>query len=1457
MKTLKLLSFLLFLSFNSAFSQYIITSDTSGCAPLADVNFSIDGSLTDVFWDFGDGTSSPLETSDHSFGEPGEYTVRLTGDDAGTPVDETVVITVYGKPSPNFSTPDPTEGCVPFDVSFIDNSSSLGGIETWEWTFGDGGSDSTQNPTYTYTIAGEFTVSLIVTDSNGCDSALVIPQMITANNTPEAIINSTGVTRAACTPPLAVDLGNSTENLPEYTYSWDFGNGASSSQRDPSVQNYTTEGNFTITLTVTDDVGCSDDAITTVAIGNPTASFTTADTVCFGFDAIFTNTSLGANSYEWDFGNTNTGVTEDVQHRYAAPGDYNVTLVAKNTTQGCQDDTTITIHIQQVIAEFTSSPIFSCENPMCQTFNETSSDNATTFNWLFIHDGAADNGENVTHCSYIDTNRYTVHDPYTLRTHLTAISHFGCRDTISHPSTLSPISAFVQPDVYQGCAPLTVEFSDSTRSNDVITSWLYDFGDGSTSTDRNPTHVFADTGTYVVTVDVEEVTGCRDDDYTLIIEVGEPYTPSFTVSTAQVCKGEDVTFESTTPDPDNVIDYYNFSSDNGMFSECPQDSIHTGAFTQIGTHNVTLTTSHNGCEATTTINDAVEVLGPAGHLTYDFNCATPFDYSFTGSVQNADQWRFNIDGADLPINADLTKTYTFPATGDYWAVFEAENTGNGCPSEIDSVLINVREIQADIFSDDTTACFDVDYTFDASGSQDVYTGCTNRYIWISDNNPPVFYSTNSSFTYEPESTGPNNIQLIVSDVNGCRDTANHDFIVYETEAVIGVDTMQGCLPLTISFEDNSTSTADIAEWAWSFDNGETAISQDTTVTFTDLTTTEYTVELIVTNEFGCFDETEITISPIIPRADFRAETDRSVCREDSIGFRINYSGPLQTWELNYGDGITANTSSETVMYHVYDTAGYFDVTLTVLDTNGCDASYTRSNYAFLQDYPTAMVTADVDVDGFICYPAAISFIDESIFSPADSTFPFFSREWNLGTGSSILPIENVSTIYEFPGNYDATLMVSTQNGCADTAIIDLNIVGPIADFTVNPDVVCIGEEINFQIIDSSDVSFFSWDFGNGTILNGEVGQTTASYDFVPLGGETMAQLLLWGQDSVCPMSVGKTIEVHNVEANFGSIDSLICVGNTIAFVDSSISADTYSWEFGNGETSSTNTPPNQLYDVPGTYDVTLTITNNASGCVDEITRTYIAYDLPNIIVSDTIGCQGDEIILTASGAVDYTWTPNDDIIEGDDSPSATILLSNTDSITIEGIDENGCINFANTFITVFGPVSGDDKDTCIIIGEEVEIGRAYGDAYSHWWADGDTTYLECLDCPTQTIMPLQETVYTLSVEDSLGCYNTQIIYDICVDPEFNVDIPDLFTPNGDGVNDLIMIDGWGIKNLLEFKIYNRWGELVFETTDINTGWDGTYKGKLQNVDVFIYVVTVEYYENGGTGTKTGNITLMR
>jgi gliding motility-associated-like protein len=117
--------------------------------------------------------------------------------------------------------------------------------------------------------------------------------------------------------------------------------------------------------------------------------------------------------------------------------------------------------------------------------------------------------------------------------------------------------------------------------------------------------------------------------------------------------------------------------------------------------------------------------------------------------------------------------------------------------------------------------------------------------------------------------------------------------------------------------------------------------------------------------------------------------------------------------------------------------------------------------------------------------------------------------------------------------------------------------------------------------------------------------------------------------------------------------------------------------------------------------------------------------------------------------------------------------------------------------------------------------------------------------------------YSVTVEDGLGCFKTTSTYSIHVDPRATVDVPTAFTPNGDGTNDFIFPDGWGIKKVNYFRVFNRWGQLLFETNQIKAGWDGTYNGVPQNMETYIYQVSVDTYVDKEALLKTGTFKLIR
>jgi gliding motility-associated-like protein len=189
------------------------------------------------------------------------------------------------------------------------------------------------------------------------------------------------------------------------------------------------------------------------------------------------------------------------------------------------------------------------------------------------------------------------------------------------------------------------------------------------------------------------------------------------------------------------------------------------------------------------------------------------------------------------------------------------------------------------------------------------------------------------------------------------------------------------------------------------------------------------------------------------------------------------------------------------------------------------------------------------------------------------------------------------------------------------------------------------------------------------------------------------------------------------------------------------------------------------------------------------------------------------------------------------------------------VDTNNCTASDDAYLYVVPPLTGFNWDTTIVIGDSAYLPiDNIGGTVLFTWTPSDG--LSCLQCSNPSVRPLADMTYSLYAEDFLGCTSATYEFDIHIRPETFIELPTTFTPNGDGVNDIIYVKGWGIKELESFRIYNRWGEMVFESTDLEIGWDGYYKGILQNNDVYVYKVRATSWSDKEM-SKEGHINLMR
>jgi PKD repeat protein len=465
---------------------------TEGPTPLT-VTFTDKslGAPTTWNWDFGDGSTSTVQYPTHTFTVPGVYTVKLTVSLGSMSDTSSQVVDAGGVPIADF-VGNPVQVNVMGPVQFTDKSSNS--PTSWKWDFGDTATSTDQNPTHSYQLNGLYTVTLTAANSNG-QNAITKVGYINVGLAPLAafrpVINPSQISSI----PMMVSFVDQSANSPT-SWSWDFGDGSTSTDQNPSHL-YGKAGTYTVTLTATNQFGSNTVVKSNlIDVGNNIAVDFSADQTTVGVGQLVMFTDHSTNSptnWEWEFGDgTIASGSPNPDHVYTAVGVYDVTLTASNPTM----TNSLTKHEYITVlnlprANFVASPTRGGA-PLTVSFTDMSTGSLTQWLWNF-GDGSTSTAQNPTH-TYSQLGTYTV---------MLTVTNQNGSDTATKSDyivvTLAPVADFTV-DQRIGNAPFIVQFRDLSTNNP--TSWLWQFGDSTTSTQQNPRHVYPNIGAYNVTLTV-------------------------------------------------------------------------------------------------------------------------------------------------------------------------------------------------------------------------------------------------------------------------------------------------------------------------------------------------------------------------------------------------------------------------------------------------------------------------------------------------------------------------------------------------------------------------------------------------------------------------------------------------------------------------------------------------------------------------------------------------------------------------------------------------------------------------------------------------------------------------------------------------------------------------------------------------------------------------------------------
>lgn len=1249
------------------------------------------------YWNFGDywgtGQDSIIDwtpwppTFPHTIAYPaiGSYTVMML--DSNYCGIDTAFVTINIVPPPTvdvIASPNPV--CAGDPVNF--NETTAGGANYFEWDFDDGNgfnATSAGDQSFAFIIQGVYNVSYAASIQGataGCADTATVAVTVLPSPTAAFTLDQ----HAACTS-LTTDPTNTSTNAVNFL--WDFGDGTTDTQSDPPPHTYAAAGTYVITLTAANNQGCDDVTTDTVHVYSVPQPDIGVQNVCEGDTAQFadlTVTEAGnpVVQWHWDFGDGATDTVQGPAHLYSTGGLFTVMLTT--TTPYCSGTGTTTITVEpKPVANITADPANGC-SPLEVTFGNTTA-GASNYVWYF-GDGGVSNATDPTH-AYI--NPGTVDSTYTAL--LVASTASGCSDSATAIITVAPtvLSMFTH-DATPGCAPLAVNFTNSSTGG---TDYLWDFGDGTTSTDVSPSH------TYINQSGVLQVV-----------------TISLTVSNWAGCSSTSQQSITVYPAPDFT------------FSAQPD----------------------SGCTPLTVSFPSV-----LGAVTYQWD----FGDGTTGGGPTPQHTYLNNTDSTLHFPVKLVATNAF-----------------GCTDSTSGVVVVYPAPTAQFTLADATGCHPLATTLTNSSQ-----GATS-FLWsYGDGQTSDTAATNhghSWFNFQGPGASSYPVSLTAISDQGCTHSASTTVEVYPQVTASFVADSAGCSPMNPHFV-NLSSGADSYLWTFGDGGGSVTATPAHAYVHNGLADTLFHPVLVASSSFGCNDTATATvrIHPA-PIAQFTASPGTACAPAAITMLDLSIGASSMSWL--FGDGTFLDTLPGTVTHtfnNLTSAPATYPVRLTATTGFGC----TDTTSVPVIIFPA--ISSSFQLPAEACSPATINLTGESAGA--------VQLMWNMGDGVTLVGTD-VSHTYLNAGNadstYTVTLVATSPYGCTDT--VQQNIIVhplPSAAFLATP----FSQTFPDATVTISNTTpdgpwNYAWSMGDG---NGSAEEDPGPHTYSTWGTYT---ILLTVSTGTCTDTTSQQVTINPPLPTASFIGSGTgCAPLTVQFTNTSLLAQGYQWQFGDGATSIAENPAHAYY-TPGTYTVSLTAFGTNGGI--------------NTMV------KVDSVVVYPTAVAFFTAQPNQ--VVAPSQPMFTYNLSNN----------------ASSYVWDFGDGTFSNEQNPIHYYQSPGVFDISLIANNQW------------NCPD-----------TFSIEGAVTAIaGGEILF------------PNAFTPGTSGPTDGVYDPDSFENNIFhpmsegvvvyKLQIFNRWGELLFETEDVNKGWDGYYRGQLSKQDVYVWKAYAKFV-SGGEKRMTGDLTLLR
>lgn len=1330
-------------------------SDTLGCAPI-DVNVvnSSLGGISSYNWNI---TANPPAYIVNPVPPTADPFLRQLENTTAAPIDYNFRLTVansYGcqevleknvRVNPQIDvTLAPPGNTVICDSTFIPFTSTIYNPALpnvgYSWTFGDGG--QSLNPTHNklYRNFGNVPVTYPVTLTGVTEFGCIDTDVATVEVFPRITAKFSLNKPVICSGDIIEFRYDRMGSITNYTFqfigygdqTWPgdaFANGVFTKQFINETGSPLT---VRVRLTVENgNTGCTkiiDKEITinprvsagfTQNVGTNTIGCNPLD-VTFNNSTIFTGGTPFNGTYHWDFGDGASSLATSPSHTFindnpSSTATFTVTLTA-TSVHGC-----ISVIPQNVVVQprlealFTMDPGSVC-SPMDVTFSPSS---VGATRWLWDFDGIVDNEERFNNDPF--THSFTSSDPNSTEVRpitLTVENAPGCTDTYSLNVTLYPlvISTFTASEVI-GCSDLEVTFTNTSTGGGVMFDWDFDNGQSFTTSSSAPfIHTFSNRTSSNITFNVRllamNASGCTSE-HIIPITVHPKVEADFSFTSDSVCTPFYATFENGSLNGNKFLWDFDHMGQTlitknkdpftQLFDNDTDNSILSYTISMVALDSIT------GCTDNTTRIIQVYPRVVAAFDADIFMGCNPLEVQFSNNSTGLGTYLWEFDDGTSSTTNEPFKQFSHPdrENSRVFNVRLTSTNANGCKDEIVKTITVYPLVEANFTISDFEGCTPLivqvnnttissAYTYDWNfGDGQVFNVSQPGSVTIVNNlNPLAIFNPTINLTTR------------YSGDPSCMASQSRQVTVYPHIYPDFSGVLEGCHPFTVNFENETNAFGGVAAqtYIWNFGNGAFSNAIEPTETFINTSYTDdkvYSVWLKSTSVHGCIDSIsyDVTVHPK-PRARIELLEDNISCSPFEVEFVNISEGVNLTYFYEFGDGAEAETVSSDPMVHTFinltDEIQPYMTVLTAETEFGC----THQFFQTLWVYPQVKAEFYFDPASEFCNPADVTMVNQSV-----NTWYY---TWDFDDGSTSYLNSPTHTFLNYSTDTEVFLVTLTANSiydCEDQFTLPLTVYSqPIADFSITPPIqIYPNAEFLFtnQTRPASPDWSYTWDFGDNKPSSPQMHPGSYTYETWGPAPDFLYFVTLRVVNEQCTDEITHVLTLLPAppEALFEANYYASCPPLKVQFINASSYGDSYLWDFGDGSTSTEESPNHTFYE-EGYYNVSLTVSGD--GGQKTFFDVLRVYGLPkaNFEVLPPIVVLPDgyaSFYNLSEGASAYLWDFGDGTLSTDINPVhyytdlgrykvqliAYTEYSCTDTLTREAgviVEGAGKLRFPNAFV---------------------------------------------------------------------------------------------------------------------------------------------------------------------------------